>query len=166
MPTVGSVLRSVGVRLYATIEPARESAVDGVIEVPGPPSSHPIREIYSVTGVASEPRDVFAVIPAFRRLSNASLLASPFRRRKGKMERVGAEFVLTVAGTGIQVSFGGLTSDVVAGSRVTATGRFTLVGGYEWESFALVDTRAEWTVRDIRPLPDGAVGLDLTPATG
>jgi len=147
-------------------EPAGESAVDGVIEVPGPPSSHPIRETYSVTGVASEPRDVFATNFSLERRSKASLLASPFRRRTEKTDRVGAEFVLTVFGSGVQVSFGGQTSDVVAGSRVTATGHFTLVGGYEWETFALVDTRADWTVRDIRPLPDGAVGLDLTPATG
>lgn len=55
-----------------------------------------------------------------------------------------------------------LASDVVENSRVTVTGSFELVGEYEWDSFELPDTRADWLVNQVVELSGGGALVDLS----
>lgn len=141
-PSVGSVLRSVGVRARGAVAVADPREPDGIVEVAG--GSGPGEQVYALTGIASEARDVWSG-------------AERGRRR----EHSGAEFVLRVGADQFQVQFDGHASEVVPGARVTVTGRLELVGEYEWESFLLHDTRTDWLVTEIVELTDGDISVRL-----
>lgn len=141
-PDAGSLLRSVGVRLHG-VATAADATPDGVVEVPDPDSSTH-RSVYALTGTASDAQDFW---------TNT--------KRWGRGQHSGAEFVLTVGADRFQVHFLGHASDVVSGSRVTATGGLSLVGEYEWDGFELTDTRADWLVTKVVDLPDGDIMVEL-----
>jgi hypothetical protein len=129
-PSVGSLLRSVGVRVRGLVVAADSDIPDGVVEVSG--GSGPGEQVYAVTGIASEGRDLWSGAERGRR-----------------SEHDGAEFVLRVGADQFQVQFDGYASEVASGVRATVTGRLELVGEYEWESFRLDDTRTDWLVTEI-----------------
>jgi hypothetical protein len=144
-PVAGAVLRSVGLRLRGGVTAAEGPTPDGVVEVLADRAGDQGAPEYALTGVASDGRDVWA----------------DYGRRWSGPDRVGAEFVLTVGGELFQVQHGALSSAVPDTSRVTVTGAFELVGEYEWEHFGLVDTRADWFVRQVIELTGGDVLVDL-----
>lgn len=148
MPAVGSLLRSVGVRVRGAVIAAEHATPDGAVEVQGTATADQLGRVYAITGVAGDAKDVFVGTG----------------RRHVRHRRVGAEFVLTVGEDRLQVSFDGRGADVTPGSRVTVTGELHLVGEYEWEAFDLIDTRADWTVAAVATLPNGDVIVDLTRA--
>lgn len=141
-PSVGSVLRSVGVRARGAVAAADPRELDGIVEVAG--GSGPGEQVYALTGSASEARDVWSG-------------AERGRRR----EHSGAEFVLGVGADQFQVQFDGYASEMASGARVTVTGRLELVGEYEWESFLLPDTRTDWLVTEIVELSDDDISARL-----
>ncbi|PFG17099.1 hypothetical protein ATK74_1660 [Propionicimonas paludicola] len=141
-PSVGSLLRSVGVRARGAVVAADPREPDGIVEVAG--GSGPGEQVYAVTGIASEVRDIWSG-------------AERGRRR----EHCGAEFVLRVGADQFQVQFDGHASEVASGARVTVTGRLELVGEYEWESFQLPDTRTDWLVTEIVELSDDDISARL-----
>lgn len=147
LPEAGSLIRAVGVRINGAAEPAGRSAIDGIANAR---STDPSEHLYALTGVASEARDVYAS-------------GGP---DGDEHQLVGAEFVLSVGSARFQARVHGPASDVRAGSRVTVTGRLGLVGAYEWDAFELVDTRSDWLVAEVQPLPDGGVSLDLSQPQG
>jgi len=56
---------------------------------------------------------------------------------------------------------------VPTGSRVTVTGRLTVVGEYEWDAFALGESRADWLVKAVAPADNDDTMLDLVaPSNG
>lgn len=69
--------------------------------------------------------------------------------------------MLTVRGAGFQVQFDGCAADRPADARLSARGTLSVVGSHEWEAFGLDDTRTDWTVRQVLPLDDGGVMVDL-----
>ena len=124
---------------------AADSATpDGVVAVADAGSADPHRTVYAVTGTASDAQDVW---------TNT--------KRWGRGQHSGAEFVLTAGADRFQVQFDGHASDVVTGSRVTATGGLELVGEYEWDDFELTDTRADWLVTEIVDVPGGDIKVEL-----
>lgn len=145
-PVAGGVLHSVGLRVHGQVAPAGDMAGDGIAEVLTESAADQDAPVYALTGAATDGRDIWV---------------GDGRRWRSQSQRAGAEFVLTVGGERFQVQHGGLASDVVESSRVTATGGLELVGGYEWEDFGLVDTRADWLVRQVVELPGGNVLVDL-----
>lgn len=150
-PDPGSVLRSVGVRAHGTVKAARSATPEQVVESLSAATADPVGRVYELTGVAG----VATAIPAS---------SAPRRRRLRRSGK--AEFVLTVGGDRLQVQFDGRLSDVLAGSPVTVTGALVLVGHYEWEAFDLVDTRADWIVRDVVASPSGDIAVDLARSPG
>ncbi len=147
LPVAGSVVRSVGVRVHGAVAPADQACPDEIIEAPAADRTDCV---YTLTGRAGDATDVF--------------ISTGLDREEH--QRTGAEFVLTVGGDRFQVWFAGRASDIRSGSQVTVTGRLELVGAYEWDHFALVDTRADWVATDVVALPDGGVTLNLTPVPG
>ena len=141
-PSVGSVLRSVGVRARGAVAAADPREPDGIVEVAGGGGRG--EQVYALTGIASEVRDVW---------SGAE------HGRRG--EHSGAEFVLSVGADQFQVQFGGHASEVASGARITVTGCLELVGEYEWESFLLHDTRRDWRVTEIVELTDDDIATRL-----
>jgi hypothetical protein len=107
------------------------------------------RPVYALTGTVSDPGDVWTKT-----------------ERWGGGEHSGAELVLAVGTDRFQVQFDGSASDVVPGSRATATGELVLVGDYEWEAFDLTDTRADWYVARAIDLPGGDIQVDLERRAG
>jgi hypothetical protein len=147
-PTAGSLLRSVGVRVRGAVTAAYSDIPDGVAEVPDADSSGQDRDVYAVTGIASNPKDV-----------------STNTKRWGRGVRSGAEFVLLFGADQFQVQFDGRASEVPPESRVTVTGGLELVGEYEWDAFELRDTRADWLVTKVVALPDGDIAVNLARAS-
>lgn len=143
-PDAGSHLRSVAVRLHGQIAAVDGETPDGITEVPPGGSMANQRPVYALTGTISDPSDVWTRT-----------------KRWGRGEHSGAELVLTIGSDRFQVQFDGSASDVVPGSRVTATGELVLVGDYEWESFDLTDTRADWYIVRVVDLPGDDIQVDL-----
>jgi hypothetical protein len=139
LPSIGSVLRSAGVRVSGTVTVAEPDAPDSIATTL---DSSPQFVEYALTGVTGLARDV-------------DIDAGGPRRRSG------AEFVLTVSGFRFQVRFDGSARDVLAASRVVVRGQLSLVADYEWEAFQLADSRADWRVRDVVALDTGGVMVDL-----
>jgi hypothetical protein len=125
---------------------AEDTTPDGVVELRTGHAGDQDLPVYVLTGLASDGGDVLA----------------KYGRRSGSPHHIGAEFVLTVGEERYQVWHGGRASEVVENSRVTVTGALELVGEYEWENFRLVDTRGDWTVRQVMDLGDGDVWVDLS----
>jgi hypothetical protein len=148
-PDTGSMLRSVGVRASGEVTAADPGAPDLVAEMPSIGTGDPHRGVYALTGVVSNVRRI-SVGTGRHREPRTSL----------------AEFVLTVNEDQFQVSVDGPASDVLPGSRVTVTGALVLVGEYEWDAFALVDTRADWIVTGVVPLSGGDIGVNLVHTPG
>lgn len=148
-PSVGSLLRSVGVRLVGAVTTADAGTRDGVVVVEDSGSPDPGPDLYAVTGIASDAQDVWSRT-----------------KRWGPDEHAGAEFVLSVGADRFQVQFDGHASEVVPAARVTVTGGLELVGEYEWESFGLRDTRADWLVTKVVALPDGDISVELAHPQG
>lgn len=123
-PRRGSVWHDVGLRLEAeslapTVEAPGVDAVDG--------SAEPAELLYRATGSVSGLRDVHTALP----------------------ETVLLELVLDCGDVALQVHAEGRASRLTGVGRLSATGRFEVVPGYEWEDFALVDTRSSWLVVDV-----------------
>jgi hypothetical protein len=120
------LLRSIGLRVVGHAESA--VVPDGIIELP----ASVVADItYEVTGQATRVRDFLLHID------------------ESGLRHGGAEFVLSVGGHRFQAMVNlSSASDISAlGRRVTVTGRFSIVGDYEWDDeFDLEDTRADWQV--------------------
>lgn len=127
-PYVGAVLSGVGVRVFGAVVTAEPDTPDGIVALPG--GAAPYEVLYRLTGRAGEPRNFKAV------------------SGQGN-EHAGAEFVLVIGGESYQVQFDGWAHQVSTGSRVTVTGRASIVGDYEWEAFELTDSRADWVINDV-----------------
>ena len=144
-PDAGSLLRAVGVRVRGVVTAADGATPDGVTEVSEADGSDPYQKVYALTGTASDAQDVWTNTTRWRRGS----------------QHAGVEFVLTVGRDRFQVQTEGRASDVVTGSRLTATGSLALVGEYEWDAFELADTRADWLVTKVVDLPRGDIEVEL-----
>jgi hypothetical protein len=142
LPSVGSMLRSVGVRLMGTVAAAEAGAADAVAEVASTNDPVPWLVEYVVTGTAGQARDVDVDGDRHRQHS-------------------GAEFVLTADEHRFQVRFDGWAHDVAPDSRVAVRGRLSVVGGYEWEAFGLTESRADWRVGEVVVLDTGGAMIDL-----
>jgi len=142
LPTVGSVLRSVGVRVSGIVAVAQPDAPDAITEIGTTLDASPQFVEYMLSGAAGPARDV-----------------KIHAGRRGRQS--GAELVLTVGELRFQVRFDGSARDVPAGSRVVVRGQLSLVADYEWEAFQLGDSRADWQVRDVVALDAGGAMVDL-----
>lgn len=141
LPNVGSLLSGVGLRVRGEVTAAPPESPDGIVEAQ---DGHPHEVMYRLTGRARAPRD--------------------FDVDTG---HAGAEFVLTVGFDRFQVQTDGWARDVLTGSRVTVTGRLTVVGEYEWDAFSLGESRADWLVKAVAPADDDDTMLDLAaPSNG
>src|SRR5690349_2507223 len=101
MPSVGSVLTGVGIRVRGDVTCPEPESRDGVVALSG---GVPHETRYRLTGRAGEGRG--------------------FDVDTGSgTEHGGAEFLLTVAANQFQVQFDGRARDVPTGSRVTVTGQ-------------------------------------------
>jgi hypothetical protein len=145
-PAAGSPLRSVGIRVRGVLTAPGPASADEVREVSESRIAKPSRVAYSLTGIASDIRDV--------RINT---------ERRGQGHDVGTEFVLTVGAHRYQVQVDGSSADVMDGARATVTGPLELVGEYEWAAFGLTDTRADWLVTDVVEFAGGDVQVDLAP---
>jgi hypothetical protein len=145
LPNVGSLLTGVGLRVRGEVTAAPPDSPDGIVEVQ---DGHPHEVMYRLTGRAGEPRD--------------------FDVDTGQGGRhAGAEFVLTVGSDRYQVQTDGWARDVPTGSRVTVTGRLGVVGEYEWDAFALGESRSDWLLKAVAPADDVDTMLDLVaPSNG
>jgi hypothetical protein len=143
LPSTGSVLRSMGVRVSGTLSAAEAGAVDAVDEVSTTVESVPWLVEYVFTGTAGQARDV------------------DIHGGGGGGQHSGAEFVLAIDGHRFQVRFDSWGRDLHAGSRVAVRGQLSLVADYEWDAFQLIDSRADWRVRDVVVLDAGCAMLDL-----
>jgi hypothetical protein len=145
LPNTGSLLTGVGLRLRGEVTAARPDSPDGIVEAQ---DGHPHEVMYRLTGRARAPRD--------------------FDVDTGQGGRhAGAEFVLTVGSDRYQAQTDGWARDVPTGSRVTVTGRLTVVGEYEWDAFALGESRADWLVKAVAPADNDDTMLDLVaPSNG
>ena len=106
--------------------------------------------MYALTGTASDAENVWTNNTRWKRGSRHS----------------GVEFVLTVGPDRFRVRSEGRASDVVPGSRLTATGSLALIGEYEWKDFELPDIRADWLVTSVVDLPDGDIKVALPCVSG
>jgi hypothetical protein len=139
MPSVGSVLTGVGIRVRGDVTPADPESWDGVVALDG---GVPHESRYRLTGRAGEGRD--------------------FDVDTGRgTEHAGAEFLLTVAADQFLVQFDGWARDVPTGSRVTVTGQLSVIGAYEWDDFGLTESRADWLVQAVASADHGDTMLDL-----
>jgi hypothetical protein len=145
IPRSGATLHSVGIRLRGAISPADSAVSDGVVALPDSANLGSDRTAYVLTGIASDARDVWT---------------NTTRWRRGR-RHAGAELVLTVGPDRFHISFEGHASDVVPGSRLTATGDLALVADDEWDAFELADTRADWLVRKVVDLRGGDMKVQL-----
>ena len=141
-PSVGSLLKSVGVRIRGVVAVADLRISDGIVEIEGGRGRGD--QVYALTGIASKVRDLWSAA-----------------ERGRPSEHYGAEFVLKVGADQFQAQFDGHASDVAAGMRVTVAGRLELVGEYEWESFLLPDTRTDWLIAEIVEVPDDDILVRL-----
>lgn len=146
LPVAGSTLSAVGLRVRGDLKDAVPGVAEGVVAIGVQDGACPQDAQYELTGVAGEAVDY-----------------------EGGMEQEGrrhwgAEFVLTVNGSAFQVQYDGSAHEVVRGSRVTVRGKLFVVGDYEWEAFALRDTRAHWLVGEVVTLGGGDAMIDLVPA--
>ncbi|MEV4266782.1 hypothetical protein [Kribbella sp. NPDC049584] len=145
LPNVGSLLTGVGLQVHGEVTAAPPDSPDGIAEAQ---DGHPHEVMYRLTGRAGAPRD-FDVDTG-----------------RGR-QHAGAEFVLTVGSDRYQVDTDGWARDVPTGSRVTVTGRLTVVGECEWEAFALDESRADWLVKAAAPADNDDTRLDLVaPSNG
>ncbi|QWC86660.1 hypothetical protein KLP28_08325 [Nocardioidaceae bacterium] len=87
-------------------------------------------------------------------------------RTRLEHRQAGAEIVLVVGRDRFIAGHGGSAHDVVPGSRVTVTGKPTLVGDYEWDGFGLPDLRADWAVREVVKGFDREVNVLIEPVHG
>jgi hypothetical protein len=149
MPVPGSRLHSVGVRVSGAVTAAQSGTPDGVVEVHG--SGRTGLPVYAMTGVAVG--------------SSRNKWISTGRRGEPDLH-AGAQFVLLVGADLFQAGFNGWASDLVSRSRVTVTGSLELVGEYEWDAFALSDTRADWTVGRVISLSNDDILVDLVRSPG
>ena len=144
LPSAGTVLTGIGLRVRGEVTHARPTSPDGVVEVPGE-QLH--QNTYALTGRVGEPRD-FAV--------DTGLAGS---------QHAGVEFVLTVGTDRYQVQTDGWARDMPPDTRVTVRGHLEVVGTYEWEAFGLEESRANWLVQTVAPAPRGDTMLDVVPAS-
>jgi len=142
LPSVGSMLGSVGVRLTGTVAAAAPSAADAIVEIAATNDPAPWLVEYVVTGTTSEPRDLEVDVHGHRR-------------------RSAAEFVLSVNDHRFQVRFDGSAHDIAPNSRVVVHGKLSVVGGYEWDAFQVTESRADWRVGDVVILDAGGAMIDL-----
>jgi hypothetical protein len=145
LPNVGCLLTGVGLRVRGEMTAAPLDSPDGIVEAQ---DGHPAEVMYRLTGEAGAPRD--------------------FDVDTGQGGRhTGAEFVLTVGSDRYQVQTDGWARDVPTGSRVSVTGRLTVVGEYEWDAFALGESGADWLVKAVAAADDDDTMLDLVaPSNG
>ena len=142
LPSVGSMLRAVGVRLTGTLAAAEPGAADAIAEIAATNDPVPWLVEYVVTGTAGQARDFEFEVDRRRRQS-------------------AGEFVLTVNDYRFQVRFDGWAHDLALDSRVAVRGKLSAVGGYEWDAFQLTESRADWRVGDVVVLDGGGAMIDL-----
>ena len=70
----------------------------------------------------------------------------------------GSEFVLRLGDFGLQAQVPLDMARPLPGSRLTVEGSVSVVGEYEWESFHLPDTHADWWIGDVL---EGSLGGDI-----
>jgi hypothetical protein len=120
-PAPGATWPGVGLRLLAdALGPPLPG--DGLVTVDA--SVPPAERRYRATGTVSSPRAVESVQPG------PPLL----------------ELVLHCGDVAVQVHAAGRVPDLGGLPRLTAVGTLEVVAGYEWDDFALVDTRSSWLV--------------------
>ncbi|GAA3117395.1 hypothetical protein GCM10010530_44700 [Kribbella aluminosa] len=144
-PVQGAVLPNIGIRLLGSVacaDPSEEDGIDPREESPGTPRG---TVEYVVTGSVARARDFEVDTGAGG-------------------QSAGVELVLTVNGRLIQAQVDGRARDVEPGSRLRLRGEFLVIGDYEWEAFDLVDTRASWSVEEMRQFSTGDYLLRLVPA--
>ena len=137
---VGSILRGVGLRLFAEETSTHPDLPEGIVEVRSAP---PGEARYRLVGQVIAPRDVEADFGSGR-------------------QHAGVEFVLDTGAERFQVHAHAGARDVAAGSMVEVVGRFELVGSYEWDAFDLEESRADWLVHEVVVADDDGVMLNLT----
>ena len=111
-------------------------------EVREVPEASPDQVRYMATGIIEDSRDWETFV-------------------NNESQHAGCELVLAANGLRLQVTIDGHARDWPEGMQVTTTGRFEAIGEYEWESFLLVETRSSWLVRDVRPVSNGDLVIDL-----
>jgi hypothetical protein len=137
-PLPGFVLEGTGLRVRGALEPPDPGALEGLVrcEPAADESSQTVK--YVVTG--------------------STVHASDFDTDSG---HGGADVVLTVNGSSIQVQTDGWSVDVAHGSLLRVQGELLVIPYYEWADFDLVDTRGTWAVEDTLRLPNGDMLLRL-----
>jgi hypothetical protein len=141
-PSVGSVLRSIGIRVTGTLAVTQPGAADAIEAVATTIDPLPGLVEYLVTGTADQARDIDIDVDGRRRHS-------------------GAEFVLAVNAHRFQARVDGWAHEVRPGSRVAVRGQLSVVGDYEWDAFQLSDSRADWHVAEVVVLETGDAMIHL-----
>ena len=148
VPSAGSLLTAVGIRMQGEVTTASPGTPDGIVEVRG---GLPHETVYRLVGRIVEPRD-FEM--------NTTTRFHPRRRHAG------VEFLLIAGPARFQVQSDGWAHDLTAGARVAVTGCLQLVGEYEWDAFHLDESRTDWLVKTVVP-DHGDFMLDVAaPADG
>ena len=143
LPSAGSLLTDVGLRMRGEVTVASPDTPDGIVEVRG---GLPHETDYRLVGRILEPRD-FEMNTGTR-----------FRPRR---RHAGVEFLLIAGPDRFQVQSDGWAHDLTAESRVAVTGRLELVGEYEWDAFHLDESRSSWVVKTVVPADHDDFMLDV-----
>ena len=145
VPRPGDVLRGLGVRWQGEVSSAAPEVSDGIEQLTLGSSASDVT--HRVTGWASDARDFHVDM-------------DPGVRDHG------TDFVLAVGTVRFQVQCAGCAADVLEGTRVSVTGRASVIGSYEWDGFDLADVRRDWHVDGVRPPDDEGVMVILHPVSG
>ncbi len=139
-PAPGEIWHGVGLRLHADAVGPPLSG-DGVLAVDA--SAPAAQRRYRATGTVSAQRPVEWALSG----------------------RAPLELVLHCGDLAVQVHVAGRAPDLSGHHRLTAVGLLEVVPGYEWDDFALVDTRTSWLVSAVVASGDsGDVLVALSPA--
>jgi hypothetical protein len=143
LPDVGTVLRHVGIRVRGMPMVADLNSLNGVVAVDSAGIADSSDAEYRLTGVAGVVRDVEQAMTA------------------GAADYGFAEFVLAVDDDRFHVQFDARDREVFQDSRVTVTGKLSLIGAYEWDGFELGETRVDWLVEAVVAVGTGDALLNL-----